>query len=68
MYGELNDKSAIQKVQNALDNARHEQAEIELCKKNSSFIIHFFFYTFKIKSFFFRNANLAFNEYFAYKE
>lgn len=38
MYGEHSDEAAILKVQIALDNARPEQAEIGVCKKNSSYL------------------------------
>jgi hypothetical protein len=37
MYGEHTDQSVIQRLQNAFDNSRPEQAEISLLKKNSEF-------------------------------
>lgn len=37
MYGDHSDVSVVQKMQFALDNARSEQAEIGLSKKNSEF-------------------------------
>jgi PAS domain-containing protein len=37
MYGEHSDVISVQKMQYALDNAKTEQAEIGLCKKNSGF-------------------------------
>lgn len=36
MYGEHSDEAAMIKVQIALDNARHEQAEVGVCKKNKT--------------------------------
>lgn len=42
MYGEHSDEAAMIKVQIALDNARHEQAEVGVCKKNSLFLYNFF--------------------------
>jgi hypothetical protein len=39
MYGEHTDQNIIQRLQGAFDNARPEQAEIGLLKKNSKFIL-----------------------------
>ncbi|CAK5087375.1 unnamed protein product [Meloidogyne enterolobii] len=36
MYSDHTDTSAIQKIQNALENAKTEQVEIGLCKKNKT--------------------------------
>uniref|UniRef100_A0A1I8BEB9 Potassium voltage-gated channel protein eag n=1 Tax=Meloidogyne hapla TaxID=6305 RepID=A0A1I8BEB9_MELHA len=36
MYSDHTDSSAIQKIQNALENAKTEQVEIGLCKKNKT--------------------------------
>lgn len=39
MHGEHGEVGSLQKMQEALENARTEQAEIGLCKKNSEFLI-----------------------------
>lgn len=67
MYGEAHTEiGSMQKIQYALENSKHEQTEIGLCKKNSwLFLLE---NPLKIEiCILFRGPNMAHNEYSANK-